>query len=173
MEEINFEEFFKKEFDEKYRVDIPCEWIEGGCGDNEEGTPVRGFDMKYRIMIYIINSEEIALFVEEPDENPLFVEEPYESHLPLSMGKDVFKGMTRDVIRSAIRGLYPHDVVIFSEGKEILASSDVNIGEVISVVIKEQERLLSKELERMYFEQNLERIRKLKDKERSERETDH
>lgn len=106
-------------------------------------------------------SEEIALFVEEPDEN----------HLLFSMGHDIFKGMTRDAIPSPVIGLYSDDVVIFSEGKEILASSDMNIGQVISAVIKEQERLLSKDLERAYLEQFL-KMKDLKGKENSKMEGD-
>jgi hypothetical protein len=161
MEEINYEEFFKREFENRYMIDIPCEDIEDGCVDNEEGTLVRGYEKEYRIMIYIINDEEIALFVEEPDEN----------HLLFSMGHDIFKGMTRDAIPYPVIGLYPDDVVIFSEGKEILASSDMNIGQVISAVIKEQERLLSKDLERAYLEQFL-KMKDLKGKENSKMEGD-
>ena len=38
MEEINYEEFFKREFENRYMIDIPCEDIEDGCVENHSKT---------------------------------------------------------------------------------------------------------------------------------------
>lgn len=143
MEEkhIDFEEFFKKEFENRYMDQIPCDEIEDGCEDGmEEGTLVDGFDMEYRIMVSILNDQEIVAFVEdECDDEANF-----------SMGKTIFYGRTEEVIPKIVKGgIYPEDVVIFSMDRELFSSTTMNIGEVIDFIIREQERILKRTLNKM------------------------
>ena len=132
----NFKEFFKKEFRNRFTKKMPCDEIEDGCEDGmEEGTLVDGYEMEYRIMVYILNDQEIVAFVEnEKDETVNF-----------SMGKTIFKGRTEKVISKIVKnGIYPENVVIFSMDEEMLSSSTMNIGEVIDAIINEQERIMKR-----------------------------
>ena len=143
MEEkhIDFEEFFKKEFENRFMEKMPCDEIEEGCEDGmEEGTLVNGFDMEYRLMISILNDQEIVAFVEDE----------YDDTADFSMGETIFKGRTGEVLPNIIKGgIYPDDVVIFSGDRELFSSTTMNIGEVIDFIIREQERILKRTLNKM------------------------
>ena len=142
-EKIDFERFFEEEWRNRYMEKVPCEDIEDGCGDNEEGTLVDGFMFANRLLIWIHNYSEIAFFRQEEDR---------ESYVPFELGEDIFKGASYELIpKLAESWMYPDDVVIFSEGKELFSGS-ANIGEVIDRVIKEQERLLSSKYNSQYGE---------------------
>ena len=143
MEEkqIDFEDFFKKEFENRFMQKMPCDEIEGGCEDGmEEGTLIDGFDMEYRIMVSILNDQEIVAFVEDE----------YDDTADFSMGKTIFKGRTGEVIPEIVKGsIYPEDVVIFSGDRELSSSTTMNIGEVINFIIREQERILKRTFDKM------------------------
>ena len=143
MEEkhIDFEEFFKKEFENRFMEKMPCDEIEEGCEDGmEEGTLVDGFDMEYRLMVSILNDQEIVAFVEDE----------YDDTADFSMGETIFYGRTEDVIPQIVKGgIYPEDVVIFSMDRELFSSTTMNIGEVIDFIIREQERILKRTFNKM------------------------
>ena len=135
MIEMDFEKFFKEEWERRYKEKIPCEEIEEGCEDNEEGTLVDGFSFADRLLVWIQNDSEIAFFRQEKNN---------ERYPSFKIGKDIFMGPSFELIpKLAETWLYPDSVVIFSEGKELFSSSYVNIGEAIDKVMKEQERLLT------------------------------
>lgn len=132
---MDFEKFFADEFTKRCMEKIPCEEIEDGCGENEEGTLIDGFEFANRLMIWIQNDSEIAFFRQEEND---------ERYPSFKIGKDIFTGPSFELIpKLAETWLYPDSVVIFSEGKELFSSSRVNIGEAIDIVMREQERLLT------------------------------
>ncbi len=134
MVEIDFEKFFKEEWIRRYKEKIPCEEIENGCEDNE-GTLIDGYRYANRLLVWIQNDSEITFFRQEEND---------EIYPSFKFCKDIFSGRSFELIpKLAETWLYPDDVVIFSEGKEVFSSSHVNIGEVIDKVMKEQERLLT------------------------------
>ena len=139
--DLDFEGFFKKEFENRFIEKMPCDEIEDGCEDGmEEGTLVDGFDMAYRIMVFILSDQEIAVFVEEESDNTT----------NFSMGETIFYGRTEEILPKIIKGgIYPEDVVIFSEDRELFSSTTMNIGEVIDFIIREQERILKRTLNKM------------------------
>ena len=127
--------FFEDEFKKRYMEKIPCEEMEDGCGENAEGTFINGFEFANRLMIWIQDSSKIVFFRQKEHE---------ENYPDFKIGQDIFIGKTYDLIpKLAESRLYLDNVVIFSEGKDLFVNNHVNIGEVINIVIKEQERLLS------------------------------
>jgi hypothetical protein len=128
-----FKNFFEEQFDRYFTEKTPCEDTEDGCEDEKEGTMVNGFLFKDRIMIYIEDSMNIVFWreLEVEEFDPLF-----------EFGEDIFEGKIYDMIPEIAKlEMYQDKAVIFSEGKEIF-SGHANIGEIISMVIKEQERIL-------------------------------
>ena len=133
-----FEGFFKDEFDKRYMEKIPCDQIEDGCEeDMKEGTLIDGFTFADRLIIFIQDDTEIIFFREKDEEE----------HYPeFKFGEDIFKGKTYEIVPELAKSfIYQADVIIFSQGKEIFSGA-ANIGEVINMVIKEQERLLYKKV---------------------------
>lgn len=132
---MDFEKFFKEEWEKRYMGELPCEEIEDGCGENEEGTLVDAFQFANRLLVWIQNDSEIAFFRQEENDD---------RYPSFKIGKDIFTGPSFELIpKLAETWLYPDSVVIFSEGKELFSSSRVNIGEAIDIVMREQERLLT------------------------------
>ena len=139
MNKEEYEKFFASEFSKRFFTKGPCEDTEDGCGDEPEGTLVDGFEFANRLMIYIEDSENVVFHRQEDDTN----------NFSFEFGIDIFRASaTYEAVRKLAESwIYIDDVVIFSDGKEIFSGSDINIGEVISKVIKEQENLLKRQAE--------------------------
>lgn len=127
-----FKKFFEDQFNKYFTEKIPCEDTEDGCEDEKEGTMVDGFIFDDRMIIYIEDSMNLVFWRELEEE---------EFYPQFEYGEDIFEGRIYDMIPEISKSWMYQNSVIFSEGKEIF-SGHANIGEIISMVIKEQERLL-------------------------------
>ena len=135
-QEIDYPKFFEEQWRKRFMEKIPCKYLEDCCDDEDidEDELVDGFNFANRIMIYIKDSLKIVFWRE-------FEEEEFEP--PFTYGEDIFEGKGYDMIPEIAKSWeYQDNAIIFSEGKEIF-SGHANIGEIISMVIKEQERLLA------------------------------
>ena len=133
-EKMDYEKFFEEEWEKRFMEKVPCEEIEGGCDDKEEGTLMDGYRYATRLLIWVQDWNEVAFFRQEVDN---------EDYMPFELGEDIFVGPLSEIIPELAKTMmYPDDVVIFSEGKEIF-SGELNIGEVIDKVIKERESLVN------------------------------
>ena len=132
---MDYGNFFEKEWEKRYMEMIPCEETDDECEDKEEGTLIRGFLFADRLIIWIQNYSEIAFFRQRQDQK---------SYPAFKLGEDVFVGKNFEVVPKLAESLYPDEVVIISDKKEIF-SGKLNIGVIIDKIIKEQERLLQED----------------------------
>ena len=139
MNKEEYERFFASEFSTRFFTKLPCEDTEYGCEDQPEGTLVDGFEFANRLIIYIEDWENVVFYRQEDDTN----------NFSFEFGIDIFRASsTYEAVRKLAESwIYIDDVIIFSPGKDAFMGEDMNIGEIISKVIKEQENLLKRQAE--------------------------
>jgi hypothetical protein len=127
---MDIEKFFKDEFNKRYIDQIPCEDLSDE-DDCEEGSVVDAFEITNRLMILITNPIDISVFKQKDNTKDVYFKK----------GKDIFTGETFTVLPNLLDLRYLEDVVIFS-GEKVIELDNINIGEVIDKIIKEQNSMI-------------------------------